>query len=506
MNSTSDVQRGSVDLLPSSSFSTPTRALENKGAPFVLAAAHALIWACLAILLAEGSLHQDMLEAYTWGKEFQLGYYKHPPFWAWISGIWFEIFPRTDFSFLLLSSTVEAAGLLGIFAIAGFFLNRRYAVLAMLIAMCSPFYGNLGMVFNANSIFIAILPWSTYFYLRMLKHGAIADSVAFGLLCAFGFLSKYFMVFMLFAYCIAPLLHRSYRSIFARPGPYVAIATFLVCILPHMLWAVAHGFPTLTYAKHVVLPTHWSYLIALLWTLGGIAGIAALQSIPTTIVLHQNVWKSCLIADARNALPFLLSLLLLPLCASLAVSAVLLAKVSLKMFIGYLYLLPVIIAICIAGKFDRAARVYGAYLCLYLGGAAGFAVLRPVHDFIRPQRADSSIMKPLVAFANDFWQDASDKPLNFVGGSMPASSALVFYSKRNLSDFIDLSGAHAPWIIDSDIMSKGFLVLCREDDSGCIDKKEKLEKIALRSVTKNAVFTDRLRNVAIRYELSAINP
>ena len=43
-----------------------------------------------------GPLHHDMTEAWAWGKEFQLGYAKHPPFTAWLVGGWFAVMPRTD--------------------------------------------------------------------------------------------------------------------------------------------------------------------------------------------------------------------------------------------------------------------------------------------------------------------------------------------------------------------------------------------------------------------------
>ncbi|MFY9641815.1 MAG: hypothetical protein WAK07_13095, partial [Rhodomicrobium sp.] len=37
-----------------------------------------------AVVSAGASLHFDVLEAYAWGREFQLGYNQHGPFWAWI--------------------------------------------------------------------------------------------------------------------------------------------------------------------------------------------------------------------------------------------------------------------------------------------------------------------------------------------------------------------------------------------------------------------------------------
>ena len=60
-------------------------------------AAHITVWTLYPII-ADSSvvIHHDMTEAWSWGKEFQLGYYKHPPLYAWIAGLWFHVFPRED--------------------------------------------------------------------------------------------------------------------------------------------------------------------------------------------------------------------------------------------------------------------------------------------------------------------------------------------------------------------------------------------------------------------------
>ena len=51
-----------------------------------------------------GAVWDDMLEAWAWGKQFELGYYKHPPLYAWIAGTWLQIVPRTNLTFYFLSA------------------------------------------------------------------------------------------------------------------------------------------------------------------------------------------------------------------------------------------------------------------------------------------------------------------------------------------------------------------------------------------------------------------
>jgi hypothetical protein len=66
-----------------------------------------------------------MAEAYVWGREFQLGYFQHPPFWAWIAGLWFEVFPRADLAFTLLATLNAGLGLYGSWLLIGDLLMRQ---------------------------------------------------------------------------------------------------------------------------------------------------------------------------------------------------------------------------------------------------------------------------------------------------------------------------------------------------------------------------------------------
>ena len=37
--------------------------------------------------------YHDMLENYAWAQPLQWGTHKHPPFFAWVVGLWFTLFP-----------------------------------------------------------------------------------------------------------------------------------------------------------------------------------------------------------------------------------------------------------------------------------------------------------------------------------------------------------------------------------------------------------------------------
>ena len=75
------------------------------------------------LALGWGPIHHDMTELWAWGKEFQLGYAKHPPLSAWLAGAWFAVMPRSNVSFYLLASLNVAVALAGVWMLAGLFLG-----------------------------------------------------------------------------------------------------------------------------------------------------------------------------------------------------------------------------------------------------------------------------------------------------------------------------------------------------------------------------------------------
>ena len=75
---------------------------------------HVMAWV-LAHGVADTNLdsYADMLENYAWSQAWDWGTHKHPPFFAWVVGAWFAVFPQTDWAYRLLSYTNVAVGLWG---------------------------------------------------------------------------------------------------------------------------------------------------------------------------------------------------------------------------------------------------------------------------------------------------------------------------------------------------------------------------------------------------------
>ena len=165
----------------------------------------------------------DMLEGWAWGQEFQLGYYKHPPLYAWIVGLWFKVFPRVDASYYLLSAINIGAGLLGVWRVSGLLLGKYARLSTVSLLMFAPSYQYPATNFNANTILLSLWPWAAYFFVNPFRQtvGRTGpSSESFGG-CAL--LSKYSSILFLASCFLAALLHPRRRDYFRSAAPYCAV-------------------------------------------------------------------------------------------------------------------------------------------------------------------------------------------------------------------------------------------------------------------------------------------
>lgn len=441
---------------------------------FILA--HTVVWTLApAITRSPGGLWDDMLENYAWAREWQLGYYKHPPFYSWIVGIWFLVFPRTEWAYYLLSSVNVAAGLAGIWALAGQFLKSDARILSVLLLTFMPYYNYMASNFNANTILLSLWPWTVYAFARAMETRSLATSVAFGALAAAGILSKYYSVLLLASCFVASLAHPAARRYYATPAPYVTVAVAVLLGLPHIWWAIVNDFPPIAYAlgktgQSWALNFYKAITTAIAsLAINGLAAailIAALRRRWPALV--SGLWRKLLSRDLRWVLivatgPFLITILL---------GAIGYVKVAVNFLIPAFFMLPMIIMIALEPAITRESVrgvVRAAIAVLIIAMIAAPVAAYTTFKF---QIKGTAIVSPIAARdAALKWQEAFHVPLRIVGGTELYSLALVFYAPGNPSEFTHFNLQQAPWITKERIEREGFLAVCEAADQAlCIDQ------------------------------------
>jgi len=216
------------------------------------AALHAALWTLvLANLKAAQDVHMDVAEAFAWGQKFQFGYGKHPPLAGWVAGLWFKIFPVADWSTYALAMTTLGCGLVICWLIALRVVDRRRAFFTVAMLALYPIFNFKGFKYNPDLLQLVTLPLLVLAYLNAFEKRTVRAGLWLGLAGALALMTKYWVLTMIGAVGLAALIHPA-RMLFLRsPAPWVAIATLLLAMIPHLLWLKEVDFIPLTYAGDV---------------------------------------------------------------------------------------------------------------------------------------------------------------------------------------------------------------------------------------------------------------
>ena len=430
------------------------------------------VWSVyFAIAESQASIHHDMAEAYTWGKEFQLGYNQHPPFWAWICGAWFMVFPRAGWVFAILTSLNAAIGLLGSWKLIGRFARGDKQIAATALLLLTPFYTFLSYKYNANSIFLSIWPWTAYFFLRAIDEDGIVDAILFGVGMGLALLSKYYALILGATCFLAALQHPARARYFRSASPYVSIAVAAALCAPHVWWLLTSGAPPVRYLSRI---SGRGYGTAAFY-----AATAFFGALGQNAVVFALVAVAAALAPRSDAIPvhardprfrLLATLALAPLMLTVLAGVTLRTKVSTNMLIGTFSLMP-LLAIEIAGSrgLERlrwlSVRLAAA---VSLGALAASPAIALGQAWFSHDSRDTEPRKELAEAATRFWRETTGKPLAYVGGSPRYDNALAFYSTERPHVFVRFDYFANQWVTPRALAEKGLLSVCVKTDAECL--------------------------------------
>src|SRR5246127_3195466 len=211
---------------------------------------HVVLWTVILIRLrAAQDVHFDVAEAFAWGQKFLLGYGKHPPLSGWVAGIWFMLFPVTDWSTYALAMVTVGIGMMICWAIALRVVDRRRAFLVVVMLAIYPIFNLKGFKYNPDLLQLITLPLVVLAYLDAFDKPTIRSGIWLGLAGALALMTKYWALTMIGAIGLAALIHPA-RMLFLRsPAPWVALATLVVAMVPHFIWLKQVDFEPFTYAS-----------------------------------------------------------------------------------------------------------------------------------------------------------------------------------------------------------------------------------------------------------------
>lgn len=258
---------------------------------------HAVLWTFILInLKAAQDIHMDVAEGFAWGQKFQLGYGKHPPLAGWIEGLWFRVFPVTDWPTYALAMTTVSIGLVICWFIAVRVVDRRRAFLVVVMLALYPIFNFKGFKYNPDLLQLVTLPLVVLAYLNAFERRSFRSGIWLGLAGALALMTKYWVLTMIGAIGLAALLHPERLAFLRSPAPWVAIGTLLVAMIPHLTWLYGVDFLPLVYAGDVYSLSSQTQVVQLV--LGYVAHNLALLVLPVALAALALVlapgWRAML--------------------------------------------------------------------------------------------------------------------------------------------------------------------------------------------------------------------
>lgn len=229
---------------------TPGRALA-----FILAA-HMALWTVLPDWLYP-NLPLDLIEALTYGREWQLGYDKLPPLPWWLVEIAWRVAGH-DVAYYLLAQVAVVAALAVVYVTARPLAGPLGALSAVLVVDGLHYLNYTAAKFNHDVVQLPFWALAGYALHRGLRVGRLRDWVLLGLAVGILVWAKYFVVVLVAPMVAFALIDDDARKSLRTPGPYVAAAVAFIVAAPHLVWLVNNDFLPFAYAEHrAELPRGW---------------------------------------------------------------------------------------------------------------------------------------------------------------------------------------------------------------------------------------------------------
>ncbi len=217
---------------------------------YIFLATHLVIWTLIPTLTNK-NLPLDTIEALAWGSNLDWGFSKHPPMSAFFVEFFYTIFGSQDWSYYLLSQIFVIFTFFVVFKFGEEILeNKTLSIFSVLLLEGIFFYNFTSPEFNVNVCQLPFWALTVFFSWKIFNSKKLntKDFILLGIFSGFGFLSKYLFVYLLFSlvllfgYLIYILKDRNFDFKYI-----ISIETFLVVIIPHLIWLFNNEFITLTY-------------------------------------------------------------------------------------------------------------------------------------------------------------------------------------------------------------------------------------------------------------------
>jgi len=444
------------------------------GAAFLgLLALHGLVWTALPALLYR-NLPLDVIEAMTYGREWQLGYDKLPPLPWWLAEATYRVF-GTDASLYALCQVAVIAAFVAVWLTARPLVGTLGALAVVLIIDGIHYLNFSSVKFNHNVIELPFWALAGFAFYAALRRGKLGYWVLLGVALGLAWWAKYFMVILAAPLVLFLLLDPDARRRLAGPGPWIAAAIALLVMAPHLCWLVQNDFLPFHYAEARAEPSRdaLDHLINPVAYLG--AQIFFL--LPALLIAAPLFWPRPKEPARTGADAFdrrIVMLLAFGPAATLFAVSLLSGRGTqptwgypLWLFLG-LWLVMFAPAALERARLLRLGALWAVVFAVFVVAFAADYLVLP--NFDHRQRAAFFPGDRLSAAITQRFAQATGKEPAYIIGSMWDGGNVAHYSKDRPQPRVLIDGLprRAPWIDMADLRARGAVLVWTESDPKAI--------------------------------------
>jgi 4-amino-4-deoxy-L-arabinose transferase-like glycosyltransferase len=429
---------------------------------------HTALWTLLPATLYP-NLPLDLIEALTYGREWQLGYDKLPPLPWWLIEVAYRLFGVDTVYYLVAQVTVLAAFAL-VWVLARRLVGPAGALAAVLIVDGLHYFNFTAAKFNHDVIQLPFWALAGLAFHGALRTGRLRDWCLLGLACGLALWAKYFIVVLVLPLGLFLVLDREARGALKTPGPYVAMLVAVAVALPHLVWLVENDFLPFRYADARAAPVRGlldHVVHPLVFVVGQVFWLLPSGLIALPLIHPRRAAEKTAVDDFDRRI---VTLLVFGPAALLIAGSVVSGRGLIAMW-GYpLWLFLGLWLVMMTGpaitraRLHRVALAWGAVTAIYaVAFIAQYGVL-PFFD--HRYRASLFPGDRLGAEISTRFRAATGAPLAYVIGSMWLGGNISRYSPERPRTLIDGKSERAPWIDLADLKRRGAVVVWSDGDRG----------------------------------------
>jgi 4-amino-4-deoxy-L-arabinose transferase-like glycosyltransferase len=432
-------------------------------------AVHAVVWTALPALLYY-NLPLDVIEAMTYGREWQLGYDKLPPLPWFLGEIAFRLTGH-DASLYALSQAAVILAFIAVWVTARPLVGAAGALAALLIIDGMHYLNISAVKFNHNVIEMPLWALAGFAFQAGLRDGKSRHWVLLGIALGLAWWAKYFVVILAAPLALFLLFDPAARRRLAAPGPWIAAAVTLIVVAPNLYWLWQHGSQPFGYAEaraaapgsvvdHLTRPLQF-------------AGGQAFYLLPALLIAAPLFWPPPKPAPRPHAGAFdrrIVTLLAFGPAATLFVFALVTGRATNAMWGFPLWLFfGLWLVLSAPGALERArfARVGVVWAFVFTIFVVAFCV-----DYLVLPRYDHRYRAAFFpgdllsqAITQRFAQ-ATGAASAYIIGSMWDGGNVAHYSPARPQPRVLVDGMpeHAPWIDLPDLRKRGAAIVWTQGD------------------------------------------